>query len=316
MVIVGWMLRFRRTTCCPAWLRLSVLPRLSAVRIALSSYRPRTLLVSKNGEQPKPDRDRDLAADLRLRPERPPVTRLSRRVLIGLAAIAAISVASALIVGLYQGQKKSTGGTELYNTENKPTPDGLTTLPRDYTGLPRASPPPIAPGVPLLGPPLPGDLGRPIHNAQVPALGSGEAAVDAEQQRVSQETESRAHKPPVRHYELKGAPDANRFAGADSHGPSRRKTDRARRTATVRSGLTPEHAGPQARIPDGCCRPQDREPRSACQPGIALCGSGRRRHSGGAHHRHSQIRVNSSGRQARGGGLFFRGLSPCVMLPD
>src|SRR5271165_4041087 len=140
MVIVGWMLRFRRTTCCPAWLRLSVLPRLSAVRIALSSYRPRTLLVSKNGEQPKPDRDRDLAADLRLRPERPPVTRLSRRVLIGLAAIAAISVASALIVGLYQGQKKSTGGTELYNTENKPTPDGLTTLPRDYTGLPRASP--------------------------------------------------------------------------------------------------------------------------------------------------------------------------------
>ena len=146
--------------------------------------------MSEHGGEPKPDRDRDLAADLRLRPERPPVTRLSRRVLMGLAAVAAISVSSALIWGLYQGQKKSTGGTELYNTENKPTPDGLTTLPRDYTGLPRASPPPIAPGVPLLGPPLPGDLGRPIHNAQVPALGSGEAAVDADQQRVAQETEA------------------------------------------------------------------------------------------------------------------------------
>ena len=61
-----------------------------------------------------------------------------------------------------------TGGTELYNTENKPTPEGLTTLPRDYSGLSRTSPPPIAPGVPPLGPPLPGDLGRPIRNAQIP----------------------------------------------------------------------------------------------------------------------------------------------------
>ena len=42
----------------------------------------------------------------------------------------------------------------------------------------------------MLGPPLPGDLGRPIHNAQVQAPGSGEPAVDAEQQRVVQETEA------------------------------------------------------------------------------------------------------------------------------
>lgn len=33
-----------------------------------------------------------------------------------------------------------------YNTENKPTPEGLTILPRDYTALPRNIPP--------LGPPL------------------------------------------------------------------------------------------------------------------------------------------------------------------
>ena len=146
--------------------------------------------MSENGQASKPDRDRDLAADLRLRPERPPVTRLSRRVLMGLAAVAAISVSSALIWGLYQGQKKSTGGTELYNTENKPTPDGLTTLPRDYSGLSRTSPPPIAPGVPPLGPPLPGDLGRPIRNAQIPVPVPGEPAVDAEQQRIGQETEA------------------------------------------------------------------------------------------------------------------------------
>jgi type IV secretory pathway VirB10-like protein len=146
--------------------------------------------VSENGQASKPDRDRDLAADLRLRPERPPVTRLSRRVLMGLAAVAAISVSSALIWGLYQGHMKSTARTELYNTENKPTPEGLTALPRDYSGLPRTSPTPIAPGVPPLGPPLPGDLGRPIHNAHIPVPGSAEPAVDAEQQRIGQETEA------------------------------------------------------------------------------------------------------------------------------
>ena len=109
---------------------------------------------------------------------------------MGLAAVAAILISGALIWGLYQGQKKPAGGTEVYNTENRPTPDGLTALPRDYTGVTRSNLPPIAPGVPVLGPPLPGDLGRPIHNAQVPAPGSGEPAVDAEQQRVVQETEA------------------------------------------------------------------------------------------------------------------------------
>ena len=146
--------------------------------------------MSEHGGEPKPDRDRDLAADLRLRPERPPVTRLSRKVLMGLAAVAAISVSSALIWGLYQGQKKSTGGTELYNTENKPTPDGLTTLPRDYSSLPRSSFPPTASGVPQLGPPLPGDLGRPIRNAQVSVPVPGEPPINADQQRAAQETEA------------------------------------------------------------------------------------------------------------------------------
>jgi type IV secretory pathway VirB10-like protein len=128
----------------------------------------------------QPGRDRELAAELRLRPERPRVMRLSRRVLMGLAAVAAISVSGALIWALYQGHRKPGGGSELYNTENKPTPDGLTTLPRDYTGVPR--------NVPALGPPLPGDLGRPIRNAQL--SGPGEPGVDAEQQRVAQETEA------------------------------------------------------------------------------------------------------------------------------
>ena len=99
---------------------------------------------------------------------------------MALAAIASISVSSALIWALFQSQKKPAAGTELYNTENKPAPEGLTALPRDYSGLPR--------NVPPLGPPLPGDLGRPIRNAQL--SGPGEPGVDAEQQRVAQETEA------------------------------------------------------------------------------------------------------------------------------
>lgn len=123
-----------------------------------------------------PDLPRDLAAELRLRPERPPVTRLSRRMLMALVALATVSVSGALIWALSQGQRKSTGATELYSTENKPTPDGLSALPRDYTSLP--------PSVPALGPPLLGDIGNP--NVQQ----SGSASIGAEQQRVAQETEA------------------------------------------------------------------------------------------------------------------------------
>jgi type IV secretion system protein TrbI len=133
-------------------------------------------------QEAQPVRDRDLATELRLRPERPPVTRLSRKVLMGLVAIAAITVSGALIWALYQGRAKPTGSGELHNTDNKTTPDGLSTLPRDYTGASR--------NVPVLGPPLPGDLGRPMLNAQSPALGPAAMPIDPEQQRLAQETEA------------------------------------------------------------------------------------------------------------------------------
>jgi type IV secretory pathway VirB10-like protein len=137
-------------------------------------------VVSEQGAQS--GQDSDLRAELSLRPERPPVMRLSRKVLMGLATIAAITVSGALIWALYQGRDRPGTGGELYNTENKTTPDGLSTLPRDYTGVPRTAPP--------LGPPLPGDLGRPMLNAQVPLPGPGATPADPEQQRVAQEKEA------------------------------------------------------------------------------------------------------------------------------
>ena len=75
-----------------------------------------------------------------------------------------------------------TTGSELYNTSNRMTPDGLANLPRDYTGLPKTTP--------QLGPPLPGDLGKPIANAGAPAPGmptrmrSSSASLRSRKQRV------------------------------------------------------------------------------------------------------------------------------------
>ena len=74
-------------------------------------------------------------------------------------------------------------GSELYNTNNRNTPDGLANLPRDYTGLPKPAP--------QLGPPLPGDLGKPILNAGAPAPGMPRAAGPSpEEQRIAQEQEA------------------------------------------------------------------------------------------------------------------------------
>jgi type IV secretion system protein TrbI len=105
--------------------------------------------------------------------------RLSRKVLTGLVGVGAVVIFSALIWPLYQGNRRPGGGSELYNTENKTTPDGLSTLPRDYSGLPQNPPQ----GAPQLGPPVPGDIGRPL-----PAPGA--EGVDPEQQRLAQENEA------------------------------------------------------------------------------------------------------------------------------
>ena len=98
----------------------------------------------------------EVTPDLRLHAERPRVTRLSRKALIGLGGAVGLAVAAALIYAL-QTRRGDQAAKELYTTENRTTAEGVTALPRDYTGIPR------------LGPPLPGDLGRPILNAQIKA---------------------------------------------------------------------------------------------------------------------------------------------------
>jgi len=115
----------------------------------------------------------------RLAAEQPRITRLSRKVLAGGTALALLLISGAVLWALRSNQPHSPGSDELYSTDHHNVADGLTILPHDYAGVSR--------DVPRLGPPLPGDLGRPIVAAQGQSAPVG---LDAEQQRASQETEA------------------------------------------------------------------------------------------------------------------------------
>ncbi|RCS23788.1 conjugal transfer protein TraI [Phyllobacterium salinisoli] len=123
-------------------------------------------------------------AQMRLRAEPPRVTRLSRKVLAGLGLVASVGIGGALIYAL-QTRDDGRPSEELYSTENRSTADGIAGLPRDYSGVPQ------------LGPPLPGDLGRPILGAQnrgqpvpTPGVAPPNPGLSAEEQRRIQELES------------------------------------------------------------------------------------------------------------------------------
>ncbi|MEH2478172.1 type IV secretory pathway VirB10-like protein [Nitrobacteraceae bacterium AZCC 2146] len=131
--------------------------------------------------RPGGDNHSEGAASMRLRAERPRVTRLSRKVLAGGAAIGLVAISGAVLWALQNNRSRSTAPSELYTTDHHNVADGLTGLPRDYAGVPRQAPP--------LGPALPGDLGRPILNAQN-APSATVPAIDAEQQRIGQEIEA------------------------------------------------------------------------------------------------------------------------------
>jgi type IV secretory pathway VirB10-like protein len=120
----------------------------------------------------------EMANSFRLRPERPHVTRLSRKALIGGTALALTLISAAVLLALQTREKRAPASDELYSTDHHNVADKLESLPKDYGSIP--------PDVPRLGPPLPGDLGRPIVAAQ----STGPLAIDAEQQRANQESEA------------------------------------------------------------------------------------------------------------------------------
>ena len=145
-----------------------------------------------------------IAAELRLRGDPPQVTRLSRKALMVLSAGAALAVAGAVTVAM-QGQSGKGPKAELFATDAKPPADALAALPKDYAGMRKDAP--------RLGPPLPGDLGRPILNAQAggaaPAIGGPPASAAASPDPVRQQ----------RDQERQAARTSRLFATSDQSAP-------------------------------------------------------------------------------------------------
>ena len=98
--------------------------------------------------------------EIALRAQPRPVTRINRRVLFLLSGTGLLLILGATIFALDPPRlfDRDETGRELIRTENNPTPEGLETLPRRYSEIPR---PPVE-----LGPPLAGDIGPAVVNAE------------------------------------------------------------------------------------------------------------------------------------------------------
>lgn len=122
--------------------------------------------VDEAGEQYQaPDVAPTSADAFRLGGETPRVMRLSRKTLAALGTGASLAIGGALIYAL---QPRTPQKPEnLYDTNSRNRADLVTGAPADYSNVPK------------LGPPLPGDLGRPIvaaqqkgQNVPIPPIGS------------------------------------------------------------------------------------------------------------------------------------------------
>lgn len=137
-----------------------------------------------DGEALTPRHDADA---FRLRGEPPRVMRLSRRTLAIIGALGGAAIGGALLVALQPSTPKSP--ENLYSVDGANKAEVVTGAPADYGKVPK------------LGPPLPGDLGRPIVAAQqngeaipVPPMGppppGGRSRGDEARERARQEREA------------------------------------------------------------------------------------------------------------------------------
>ena len=114
-----------------------------------------------------PPKDDPEALALRASPR--PVTRLNRRMLAALSGALGASVLGATLWSLQSHRRPQTAGAELFNVDRISRAENLDQLPKDYSKAPQAK-------VPVLGEPLPGDLGPAIvhaeHDANAGAIAS------------------------------------------------------------------------------------------------------------------------------------------------
>lgn len=122
----------------------------------------------------------DERVDLRAVPKRK-LVRFKKGVVIGGTAIASAGLLGITMLALQSPSlRQGQPAEELYNIDKKPTPDGLAALPGDYSQ--------VKPNIPELGPPLPGDLGRPILEQQRQlGIAPGGTELSAAEQRLAQQ---------------------------------------------------------------------------------------------------------------------------------
>lgn len=130
----------------------------------------------------------DPESAVKLRGDPPRVMRLSRKAITIASACGFAMVGGALIYALQSPGR--TEPDELYKTDGVAVADNLAGAPKDYSQVPK------------LGPPLPGDLGKPILEAKrrgdmaalppvgAPAVNPAVTAADAARQRAEQEREA------------------------------------------------------------------------------------------------------------------------------
>lgn len=131
----------------------------------------------------------DPASAVKLRGDPPRVMRLSRKA-IGIASASAFAIIGGALIYALQPENHK-GSDELYNTGSTAVADTLAGAPKDYGQVPK------------LGPALPGDLGKPILDAQrrgdvaaLPPVGAppppnpAANAAEAARQRTLQEREA------------------------------------------------------------------------------------------------------------------------------
>jgi type IV secretion system protein VirB10 len=150
---------------------------------------------------------------LRAPPRR--VVRFKRRLMIGIATVGIAGIFGVTWLAL-QGPILRFGqqAQELYSTDQKLAPDGLSGLPKDYGEIRHQ--------VPVLGPPLPGDLGPPILERQkqrglTPGVPESEADREAEAERQRLAQQARAAREAGVFFEVASRSSATVEEGTDHH---------------------------------------------------------------------------------------------------
>lgn len=165
------------------------------------------------GERPAVGKIDPETLALRATPRR--VVRFKRRLMISIAAVGIAGIFGVTWLAL-QGPILRFGqrAEELYSTDRKSTPEGLGALPKDYGE--------IKPETPVLGPPLPGDLGPPILERQkqlglAPGVPESEADREAEAERQRLAQQARAAREAGVFFEVASRSSAEVEEGTDHH---------------------------------------------------------------------------------------------------